>query len=42
MLQPIHIICVDDRTLNIYILAETNEELEFQILPDGDLSDEPN
>jgi hypothetical protein len=42
MLQPIHLICVDDRTRNVYILAGYNEELEFQILPDGELSDEPN
>lgn len=42
MLQPIHLICVDVRTLNIYILAGYNEELEFQILPNGDFSDEPN
>ena len=42
MLQPIHLICVDSRTRNVYILAGYNEELEFQILPDGELSDEPN
>lgn len=42
MLQPIHLICVDGRTRNVYILAGYDEELEFQILPDGDLSDEPN
>jgi hypothetical protein len=40
MLQPIHLICVDARTGNVYILAGANEELEFQILPDGRLSDE--
>lgn len=42
MLQPIHLICVDGRTRNVYILAGYDEELEFQILPDGELSDEPN
>jgi hypothetical protein len=42
MLQPIHLICIDDRTRNVYILAGYNEELEFQILPNGELSDEPN
>jgi hypothetical protein len=42
MFQPIHLICVDDRTRNIYILAGYDEELEFQILPNGELSDEPN
>ncbi|MEW5861123.1 MAG: hypothetical protein AB1861_27730 [Cyanobacteriota bacterium] len=41
-LQPIHFICVDNRTRNVYILAGYNEELEFQILPNGELSDEPN
>ncbi|MFB2770018.1 hypothetical protein ACE1AT_12145 [Pelatocladus sp. BLCC-F211] len=36
MLQPIHLICVDSRTRNVYILAGHNEELEFQILPNGE------
>jgi hypothetical protein len=40
MLQPIHLICVDARTQNVYILAGYNEELEFQILPNGDFADE--
>lgn len=40
MLQPIHLICVDHRTRNVYILAGYNEELEFQILPNGEFSDE--
>lgn len=35
MLQPIHLICVDARTQNVYILAGHNEELEFQIMPNG-------
>ncbi|MBD2531542.1 hypothetical protein H6G97_18900 [Nostoc flagelliforme FACHB-838] len=42
MLQPIYLICVDNRTRNIYILAGYDEEIKFQILPNGDLSDEPN
>ena len=42
MLQPIHLICVDNRTRNVYILARYHEELEFQILPNGELSDEPS
>jgi hypothetical protein len=29
MFQPIHLICIDDRTENLYILAGHNEELEF-------------
>ena len=36
MLQPIHLVCIDDRTLNVYILAGYNEEIEFQILPNGE------
>ncbi|MDV2998557.1 MAG: hypothetical protein N5P05_000163 [Chroococcopsis gigantea SAG 12.99] len=42
MLQPIYLICIDARTQNLYILAGYQEELEFIILPDGELSDEPN
>ncbi|MEM9818474.1 MAG: hypothetical protein AAF827_18980 [Cyanobacteria bacterium P01_D01_bin.6] len=42
MLQPIHLICTDVRTQNVYILAGYEEELEFQILPNGELSNEPN
>lgn len=40
MLQPIHLICVDARTQNIYVIAGYNEELEFQILLDGSLDNE--
>lgn len=42
MFQPIHLICIDNRTGSIYILAGYNEELEFQILPNGEFADEPN
>ncbi len=42
MLQPIHMICIDARTRNVYVLAGYHEELEFQILPNGELSDESN
>ncbi|MEH2457892.1 DUF6888 family protein [Nostoc sp.] len=42
MLQPIYLICVDNRTRNVYILAGYDQEIEFQILPNGELSDEPN
>lgn len=42
MLQPIHLICVDPRTRNVYILAGYNEELEFQILPNGEFVNESN
>ena len=37
MLQPIHLICVDDRTKNLYILAGYEEELEFQIKLTGEV-----
>jgi hypothetical protein len=40
MLQPIHLICVDARTRNVYILAGYDEELEFQILLNGEFADE--
>lgn len=42
MIQPIQLICVDNRTGNIYILAGYDEELEFQILANGEFADEPN
>jgi hypothetical protein len=42
MLQPIHLICVDSRTHNVYILAGHDEEIEFQILPNGEFADEPS
>jgi hypothetical protein len=32
MLQPIHLVCVDNRTRNVYLLAGYSEELEYQIL----------
>jgi hypothetical protein len=41
-LQPIHLICVDNRTRNIYTLAGYDEEVEFQILPNGEFADEPS
>jgi hypothetical protein len=42
MLQPIHLICVDNRTHNLYILAGYDEEIEFQIVPNGEFVDEPD
>lgn len=42
MLQPIHLIRIDVRTRNVYVLAGYDEELEFQILPNGELSHEPD
>jgi hypothetical protein len=35
MVQPIHLVCIDDRTNNLYVLAGNNENLEFQITPNG-------
>jgi len=37
MLQLIHLICIDDRTKNLYILAGYEEELEFQIKLSGEV-----
>lgn len=36
-LQPIHLVCVDDRTRNLYILAGITENLEFQIKTNGEV-----
>jgi hypothetical protein len=36
MLQPIHLICVDKRTQNVYVIAGYDEGIEFQILPTGE------
>jgi hypothetical protein len=38
MLQPIHLVCIDDRTSNLYVLAGITEDLEFQITIDGEVS----
>jgi hypothetical protein len=35
MFQPIHIVRLDERTLNIFVLAGKNEEIDMEILPDG-------
>jgi hypothetical protein len=37
MLQPIHLICIDDRTSNLYVLAGNDEDIEFQITPNGEV-----
>jgi len=42
MLVPIHLICIDNRTRNVYILAGYDEEIEFQIIPTGEFADEPD
>lgn len=37
MLQPIHLICIDRRTGNLYILAGNSEKIEFQIKLNGEV-----
>ncbi|WP_404827088.1 DUF6888 family protein [Dendronalium phyllosphericum] len=37
MFQPIHLICIDDRTQNLYILAGQTKEIEFKITPNGEV-----
>ncbi|HEY9620835.1 MAG TPA: hypothetical protein V6C78_10720 [Crinalium sp.] len=37
MLQPIHLVCIDERTNNLYVLAGSAEELEFQISSNGEI-----
>ncbi len=35
MFQPIHIIRLDERTGNLFILAGREETIEFEVNPDG-------
>jgi hypothetical protein len=35
--QPIHIVRMDERTGNLFILAGNEESIELQIKPDGEL-----
>jgi hypothetical protein len=37
MMQPLHLVCIDDRTNNLYVLAGKAESLEFQIMPNGEV-----
>ncbi|MBW4694311.1 MAG: hypothetical protein KME27_21410 [Lyngbya sp. HA4199-MV5] len=37
MLQPIHLVCIDRRTCNVYVLAGYDEALEFEIIPNGEV-----
>ncbi|MEB3336224.1 MAG: hypothetical protein VKJ46_02095 [Leptolyngbyaceae bacterium] len=37
MFQPIHLVCIDDRTQNLYVLAGQNEEIEFEVTPSGEV-----
>lgn len=36
-LQPIHLICVDKRTGNLFIVAGDEEDIEIEITPDGEV-----
>ncbi|WP_445310382.1 DUF6888 family protein [Microcoleus vaginatus] len=33
--QPIHLICVDERSKNLFVLARYDEEIEIEIGPNG-------
>jgi hypothetical protein len=37
MFHPIHIIRIDERTGNLFILAGLDETIEFEITPQGEL-----
>jgi len=37
MLQPIHLVCIDERTQNLYILAGQSEEIEFEVTSNGEV-----
>ncbi|AFZ25667.1 hypothetical protein Cylst_3528 [Cylindrospermum stagnale PCC 7417] len=37
MFQPIYIVRLDERTLNLFILAGQNKEIEIEIQPDGSI-----
>jgi hypothetical protein len=40
MFQPIHLVSMDDRTDNLYMLAGRDEEIEFQIDRQGEIVNE--
>lgn len=35
--QPIHLICIDERTKNLFILAGDEENIEIEITPTGEV-----
>ncbi|WP_445302157.1 DUF6888 family protein [Microcoleus sp. LAD1_D3] len=35
-LQPLHLICVDERTHNLFVLAGSDEDIEVKISPNRD------
>ncbi len=42
MFQPIHIVRLDERTGNLFILAGAAEELELLVNREGELINEPS
>lgn len=40
MFQPIHVVRLDERTENLFILAGREETLEFEIEPSGRLAED--
>ena len=36
-LQPIHLVRLDERTRNLFVLAGVSESIELQIRPDGEM-----
>jgi hypothetical protein len=37
LFQPIHLVCIDRRTQNWYLLAGYKENLEVEIFPNGEV-----
>jgi hypothetical protein len=37
MFQPVYIVRLDERTLNLFVLAGQGEEIELEIQPDGSI-----
>lgn len=37
MFQPLHLVCVDGRSQNLYVLAGQDEEIEFEVTPNGEV-----
>ena len=42
MLQPIHIVRLDERTGNLFVLAGRGETIEIEVKPSGEFKDEPD
>lgn len=42
VLQPIHVVRLDERTGNLFILVGESEEIELEIKPSGEFKDESN